>query len=95
MPRSEMLMVFCYDIKQASRRRKVAATLEEEAVRVQKSVFEARMHEKQADRLATYAAQYLDDGDSLRVYAIGEDGRKRSFTYGGAPIAEKQDYWLL
>lgn len=95
MASAEMLMVFCYDVADDRRRRRVAAVLEAAAVRVQKSVFEARMDEAAADRLALKAARYLGSDDSLRVYAIGAHGRTRSRAYGPLPLPEAQEFYLL
>ncbi|WP_413204154.1 CRISPR-associated endonuclease Cas2 [Rhodospirillum sp. A1_3_36] len=96
MSRTEMLMVFCYDIGRASTRRKVAALLEDHATRVQKSVFEARMTPRRAGGIAREAEQFLESGDSLRIYAIAADGRRHCAVHGtGAPMAEDQDFWLL
>src|SRR5690349_3920437 len=82
MAEAEMVMVFCYDVSGTRARRRVAAVLEREAVRVQRSVFEARMNRRRADRLAAEAAQHLEQGDSLRVYAISAHGLARSKSYG-------------
>ncbi len=91
----EMLTVICYDVSDARRRRRVAALLEDAMVRVQRSVFEARLGARTADRLAARAAALLGPGDSLRVYAVGEHGRRRCRAYGPVPLAERQDFWLL
>lgn len=95
MPRSEMLMVFTYDVSQSRVRRRVAKILEDHATRVQYSVFEACMSETRAAAIAQRAAACLAAGDSLRVYAVGEDGRRRSRVYGdGSPLATAEGYWL-
>lgn len=95
MARAEMLMVFCYDVESDARRRRVARRLEDAMVRVQQSVFEAHMTEAEAEGLARLAERELGPGDSLRVYAVGADGLRRSRAYGGAPIAESPTYYLL
>jgi len=92
---AEMLMVFCYDVSSDKARRRVAGLLERAAVRVQRSVFEARMSETRAARLAQAVARHLSAGDSLRVYAIDRHGHARSRAYGPLPIGGEQDYWLL
>lgn len=92
---TKMTMVFSYDVSDAKRRRRVAKLLEDRMARVQQSVFEARMGKREAERLAAAAAAHLAAGDSLRVYAIGADGLKRSRSYGGTPIQADEDYWLL
>jgi len=92
---AEPLFVFCYDIARDRPRRKVAELLEKHCVRVQKSVFEARLPASGAERLARRAAIELHPGDSLRVYAITADGLARSRAYGPLPLPEEQDFYLL
>ncbi|MCF6344390.1 MAG: CRISPR-associated endonuclease Cas2 [Devosiaceae bacterium] len=92
---NEMTMVFTYDITRARTRRKISKMLEEQAVRVQKSVFEARMSEKAAKNLFKLLSIHLDDGDNLRMYALSRTGLRHSLAYGGAPIPEDGEYWLL
>ena len=95
MARREMLTVVCYDVARGAARRRVAAVLEDAMVRVQKSVFEARLTAAEADRIARAAAAHLEPGDSLRLYAVAADGLPRSRAYGPLPLAEDADFWLL
>jgi CRISPR-associated protein Cas2 len=90
-----MLMVYCYDVVSDRVRARVAAALEETAVRVQKSVFEARLGRAEANALFNHVARLLDEGDSLRMYAVSRPGLERSRTEGGAPIAEDGDFWII
>jgi len=96
MARGEMLTVFTYDVSDSKRRRKIAKVLENAASRVQYSVFETRMTETKANIIAQRVASLLDDGDSLRVYAVGADGEQRSRVFGdGTPFETKEGYWLF
>lgn len=95
MAETEMLMVFCYDVSRDRTRRRVADLLEGELARVQKSVFEARMTRNRAQALARSAWALMDEGDSLRVYAISEAGLRHSLAFGGLGLAEPHDYWLV
>ena len=96
MARAEMLMVFVYDVSSSKRRRMVAHALEDHATRVQYSVFEARMDQRRADAVARRAAAFLDEGDSLRVYAVGANGMRRSRVFGdGVPLETAEGYWLV
>ncbi len=95
MARGEMLMVFCYDIADDRRRRRVAKILEESMVRVQESVFESHLGPRAVDRLARLLEAELGPGDDLRIYGIGRAGLRRSRALGGAPISEAASYWLL
>ena len=95
MARTEMLMVFSYDIADDRRRRRVARILEETMVRVQESVFECRLSAAATDRMLKRLEPELGPDDNLRVYAVGADSLPRCRQIGGAPFAEDIDFWLL
>ena len=88
-------MVFAYDISRARTRARVATLLEDSAVRVQDSVFEARLARDAAERLFDRLVRELDPGDSLRMYAISSAGLARSRQAGGAPVTDGEGYWLF
>lgn len=90
-----MLTVYCYDIAAARVRTRAADLLEREAVRVQESVFEAWLTRRGSERLFERVAALLDEADSLRMYAIGHAGRERCRAFGGAPVAEEGDFWIV
>ena len=90
-----MLTVFCYDIADDRVRRRVSRVFEDRCVRVQRSVFEARLTEHAAAALAARAEPLLGPADSLRVYAITAQGLKRSRAVGGAPLPEDRDFYLF
>lgn len=90
------LRVFCYDVSDDKRRRKIARLLEEEAVRVQYSVFEARMSDHASARLSASVDALLADNDSLRVYTIGRTGETKCEVRGaGVPIETSTGFWLM
>ena len=95
MPRALRTMVFCYDISADAIRNKVARRLEKVAVRVQKSVFEARMTAARAHRLGNDLAALLADTDSLRVYAIDAGDQRASRAWGTPPMATAADCWIV
>ncbi len=95
MPDTVMLTVFCYDVASHRARRRVAAVLEEAAVRVQRSVFEAPLTAAAAAATARRAARFQEPGDSLRVYAVGSHGRDRCMAFGPLPLPEAQGFYLL
>jgi CRISPR-associated protein Cas2 len=90
-----MLMVYCYDIRRDRTRARVAAVLEDQAARVQDSVFEVRLSQSAADRLYQRILPLLEDGDMVRMYAIGAAGLPRCRSHGGAPIMDDADYWIV
>jgi CRISPR-associated protein Cas2 len=96
MSLGEMLTVFCYDVSEDRRRRRIADLLEDNSTRVQYSVFESRMSRARAEALAQRLASMLGDGDSLRMYVIARNGERRTRVYGEAvPIESDEGYWLL
>ena len=95
MPQRRMTTVICYDIERDRTRARVARMLEDRAVRVQRSVFEARLNEREADRLFDQLSRELDEDDSLRMYVLAAAGLTRSRAHGGAPLPEDNDFWLI
>ncbi len=95
MPRTIMFTVFAYDISDNKLRRKVAGVLEDSAVRVQNSVFEAWMSEKQANRLIKKIEKLLVAGDSLRVYVVGQSSLSRCHTFGGPAITGSPSFLII
>jgi CRISPR-associated protein Cas2 len=90
-----MLMVIAYDIVRTKTRTRVADLLKDHAVRVQDSVFEARLTRAAADRLFDRVKRLIDDTDSLRMYAVTAAGLERSRVEGGGPLPEDGDYWIV
>ena len=64
-------------------------------VRVQLSVFEARVTTSKARALFETIERMIDDGDSVRMYVLSKTGLEHSKTAGGAPFPEEGAYWLL
>lgn len=95
MPRATHLYVFAYDIERDRARARVAKLLENDLVRVQKSVFEGRMTPAAAKRMVRKIGQQLSPTDSLRVYAVTAQGQDASLAIGTAPIGEKSDFLLF
>ena len=95
MARTVLTVVICYDVVTARVRRHVAELLEERMVRVQQSVFEARLTAAAANRLFDRAKAELEEGDSLRMYVMSRSGLQKSRVAGGAPLPEEGAFWLL
>jgi len=90
-----MLMMVCYDIAEPRARARIAAMLEDQAVRVQESVFEVRLTQRQADALFDMLSHWVSLGDSLRMYGVSAAGLARSRAMGGAPIPDDAPYWIV
>lgn len=95
MSETVLTIVVCYDVVSAGPRRRIAKLLEERMVRVQQSVFEARMTARAANRLFDRARGMAEEEDSLRMYVLPRGGLTRSRVAGGAPLPEEGSFWIL
>ena len=95
MARAVLTIVICYDVVGAAACRRLAALLEERMVRVQRSVFEARMTAAAANALFDLAAGLIEEEDSLRMYVLSRDGLGKCRAAGGVPLPEEGAFWLL
>jgi CRISPR-associated protein Cas2 len=91
----EHVFVFSYDIEKDSARNRVSAILEECLRRVQKSVFEGRMTQNQARRLAEQLRPWIAPKDNLRVYCLTAEGLAASVAIGVPPLPEETHFLLL
>ena len=66
----EELWVIAYDSPSDKRRRKLAKLLEGYGERLQRSVFECRLHPHQLKRLRTMLAGIAKADDSIRIWSI-------------------------
>jgi CRISPR-associated protein Cas2 len=95
MPRASLLTVFAYDVVDDGARRRVAGILEDCAVRVQDSVFESWMTQRLAKATARKIERHLKQGDSLRVYVIGNAVSSRCHVFGGPALQDTDSYILI
>jgi CRISPR-associated protein Cas2 len=83
-----MLLIICYDVSTVTlagqrRLRKVAKTCESSGQRVQKSVFECRLDQRQFEALERKLLDLIkQDEDSLRIYRIIEPVQLHVREYG-------------
>lgn len=95
MSQTAQLRVISYDISDDRRRRRICSVLEDGAVRMQESLFEARLTDRQTNGLWTKLNACLGPGDSLRIYTIPDSALSRSHSTGGPDISQGARYWLL
>ena len=95
MARTIHTIVICYDISRSKLRRRVSALLEDRMVRVQQSVFEARLHLDAANQMFEYLESLIEEGDRLRMYVMQKNGLEKSRSAGGTPMAEDGSFWLV
>lgn len=90
-----MLFAISYDIENDRTRTRLANTLKDFGVRVQKSVFEADLDDAELAQLRKkLAAVKLDKADSIRLYKICADCAKKVKIFGKGKVTKDQDYYI-
>jgi len=85
-------IVVSYDIPDDTRRLKMAALLKSYGERVQLSVFEAELNPYQLKNMLGKVRELMEPEDSVRVYLLGKDWKKRTLTLGQAtPLSFPED----
>lgn len=81
-----MFYLVCYDIVSDTRRNKVAKLLESYGLRVQKSVFECVLDEKQYENLSKYLFRLVNKReDQVRFYPMSAHNRCKVAVLGTQP----------
>ena len=73
------LVLVIYDIIENKRRSRLVKILEGYGFRVQKSAFEARLSERQYQKLLSAVENFALEEDNIRIYKINGQGEIRSF----------------
>ena len=84
-----MLVVVSYDVRETRRRTRLAKALKDFGERVQLSVFECRLEEKQIARLRERVAKLIEpEKDSVRIYRLCGDCAPKVELLGVGRITE-------
>lgn len=89
------LHVIAYDITSDRTRVRVSEALEEFAVRVQDSVFEAMVSSQTLSRKLAVISLWLDEGDSLRCYPLSPVNVRAVMVFGRGSAPENGDFILV
>ena len=90
-----MLYVVSYDIPDDKRRRKVAELLEGFGQRVQYSVFECDLSEKQYEMLKAKLRKRIKDEDNLRFYPISAYSVQRIEVWNGVGVCSAPNSFII
>ena len=92
-----MLILVSYDIPDNKRRRKIAKTLLDYGDRVQYSVFECNLNQKQQAQLVEELKKLIaPEKDSVRIYPLRADSAAQVQVLGIAkPPAEDPDIYIV
>ncbi len=86
-----------YDIRDEKRLRKVSKKMEPSGIRVQKSVFEAELNDKDFKRLLFSISGIMKEEDSVVYFKICEKDWQKREKYGVGRYIELEDenYYIL
>lgn len=91
-----MITAVSYDIVDNRRRRRLSNLLEQFGVRVQKSVFELNLEEKDLPRLVSRIEKTIDPAeDSVRIYRLTKETVKLSLWLGLKVEVHDKGYYLV
>ncbi len=92
-----MLWLVCYDVRDNTRRRRLAKSMEQSCERVQYSVFECPLPEKKLEQLLEKKWLKILNlkEDSLRAYPLDERTKPQVKVYGSPAPYEPPDYLIL
>ena len=91
-----MFYAISYDIRDDRRRLQVSKILKDFGERVQLSVFEAHLEEKELERLKRRVEKHLDkEADSLRFYPLCAACLPRVEVLGQGVVSEDPDFIII
>lgn len=91
-----MLFVVCYDIADERRLRKVARTMLSFGQRVQRSVFECELQERDLQKLKVAIEAIIDmRRDSVRLSRLCGSCRRKRLAWGAEPIQEAPSVFIV
>ena len=90
-----MFAVVCYDIPDDRRRTKIGKILEGYGSRVQWSVFECDLTEKQMQKLKEKLAKVTGKEDTLRYYYLCALCLQKIEVINGPPVTASQAYFVV
>jgi len=88
------LFVIAYDVGRSAVRRRVAARLESEMIRVQYSLFEGHLSARRAQQLFRAVSAMADIGDRVRLYRLAGIGGAVC-QYGDITSGNDEGFWFL
>lgn len=90
-----MLVVISYDIECDRVRTRLSKKLKDFGPRVQKSVFEVDITEKEIERLHEVIKKVkLNKNDSIRIYQLCSSCRLKITIRGVGEVTEDREYWI-
>lgn len=92
---ARQLTLIAYDIASATARTRVSDMLEEVGVRVQESVFEARLTAAQREQIARRLEDHVGRGDSIRLYVLPDSAIDAIRVIGAGRPPEKGPFLLF
>ena len=90
-----MLTVISYDIEDDKKRTRLAKRLRDFGPRVQKSVFEADLHDDELQKLQNVLEEVeIEANDSIRLYRICANCAAEVKIWGHGKVTQDEDYYI-
>jgi len=90
-----MFILVTYDIQDDKKRNKIASILEDFGTRVQYSVFECNLTEKQVQTLRHRLVRFIGDGDSIRYYRLCTDCLTHVLVDGEGKVTKDPAFYIV
>lgn len=90
-----MFYIVSYDIPDDRKRNKVAKTLLNFGNRVQYSVFECILDEKQLEKMTSQLGKIISDEDSVRIYALCARCEGVVKVFGSGKVTKDENVFIL
>ena len=91
-----MFILISYDITENKSRTKLAKRLKDFGPRVQKSVFEADVNEKELEKILILLKEWkLKKDDSIRIYKLCASCKKAIKIWGVGEVTEDKDCYIV
>lgn len=92
---SKKFYTVSYDIEEDRVRNKIARLLKGFGERVQKSVYEVQLDEKQLEKLSRIVENLIGKEDSVRWYCLCENCQKLVKISGVGTLTKTPDVWIV
>ncbi len=90
-----MFYIVSYDIPDDRKRNKVAKTLLDFGTRVQYSVFECILDDKQLEKMTSKLGKMISDEDSVRIYALCAKCEGVVKVFGSGKVTKDENVFIL
>jgi CRISPR-associated protein Cas2 len=90
-----MLYIVSYDITDDKKRLRISKTLRDFGTRVQYSVFECIINDKDLEKMTAKISRIISEEDSVRVYTLCAKCKGVVKIFGRGKLTEDEDVYII